>query len=818
MPFPRASFVLAASALLLGACPDDSKLPIGASCSSDGTCASGYCIASLCLDPNADDDGDGLINSIEGALGTNPQNADTDGDGVSDYDEVVNASNPQDTDADGKSDAVESILSDIDQDCIVDQLDAKDEEPETDPVVLAGFVCLHDGACGAGGAVVSATCTLEGDKRVHHCDYSQVPGYEATEAGCDEIDNDCNGLTDEPFTAGGTVTYTDDDGTAGKVKGAPCGIGACSGGVVVCQDASTLTCSTKGSGVAEVCDGVDNDCDGATDESFAAGGTVTFDGGAYAPDAGKVLGAACGTGACAGGSVVCAPDDNSALACSTAGNASAEACGDSVDNDCEGTTDQGSDLVSCTPFFYDGDSDDYGVSGDSQCTCVSSGFYTATASGDCDDLDGDRNPGAAPICGADADCDDHLLDAGEACDDGDDEFYGDGCMACEITETQLVAPEPRSRDDVNVAAFSGGGFAVGWRDNYLFVFAGLAGTGIAFGFYDDAGAEVGSFTLEDNATVARYSPRLVTLSTGDVFAAWVEALTQEGRYSIQGVRLNAVGEPQGAISRLDDVDYDYLDYNFDLAALDAGGFVVGWLGESYLSYTYEPRVRAFDGSDAPRFASVVATSGGYLEQVAVIGFADGTFLAGWLKQDLELYNRAAELRRFAANGDPVGDVFSGVGVAGPNDVRAWALSGFAGGAFTTFYVYDTGDYIFGLARQDFAADGGADGAESFVIAADGRDMPYRFEAAGLLDGTMAIAYAGYGQGETSMPATLWHIPSSGAATEVILENAELLPSSSATGLAAAPTGPFLAAWPAYDGGSAGLYYQRVNADGSKRYH
>ena len=50
---------------------------------------------SIPLDPDDDDD-DGLSNSWERSLGTDPYNADTDGDGLSDYDEFVAGTDPLD--------------------------------------------------------------------------------------------------------------------------------------------------------------------------------------------------------------------------------------------------------------------------------------------------------------------------------------------------------------------------------------------------------------------------------------------------------------------------------------------------------------------------------------------------------------------------------------------------------------------------------------------------------------------------------------------------------------------------------------------------
>ena len=78
-----------ASLVLLIACGDATKRPgLGASCTSDEGCESGLCLHSQCVDPDGDDDTDGLTNRIEAALGTDHEDADSDDDGQEDGAEV----------------------------------------------------------------------------------------------------------------------------------------------------------------------------------------------------------------------------------------------------------------------------------------------------------------------------------------------------------------------------------------------------------------------------------------------------------------------------------------------------------------------------------------------------------------------------------------------------------------------------------------------------------------------------------------------------------------------------------------------------------
>jgi hypothetical protein len=75
-------------------------------------------------------DNDGLSDSDEATLGSNPDDPDSDGDGLDDASEVGgDVSNPLDSDGDGMIDALESSIDDTDGDGTVDQDDAENTDP-----------------------------------------------------------------------------------------------------------------------------------------------------------------------------------------------------------------------------------------------------------------------------------------------------------------------------------------------------------------------------------------------------------------------------------------------------------------------------------------------------------------------------------------------------------------------------------------------------------------------------------------------------------------------------------------------------------------
>ncbi|MBI4701985.1 MAG: hypothetical protein HY744_12675 [Deltaproteobacteria bacterium] len=126
---------------------------------------------------------------------------------------------------------------------------------------------------------------------------------------CDGKDNDCNGQIDDGNPGGGNACLT------GKS-------GPCSAGMFMCTGGK-LVCTPSQPPAAEICDGLDNDCNGQIDDGLAGGGGACSTG----------LSGPCGQGTmkCTGGSLKCVQTVNPV----------AEACGDGIDNNCNGQVDDG---------------------------------------------------------------------------------------------------------------------------------------------------------------------------------------------------------------------------------------------------------------------------------------------------------------------------------------------------------------------------------------------------------------------------------------------------------------------------------------------
>ncbi len=268
------------------------------------------------------------------------------------------------------------------------------------------------------------------------CDDGSPSAHPTATERCNAVDDDCDGEVDDGL---GVAVWTDLDRDgfgaegAARVTCAPLPTDAFLAGD--CDDANRDVAP----GVAEVCDGVDQDCDGERDEGVLEALFADADDDGFGDVAASLW-------ACPGVHV-----SANALDCDDADAAvrpwATEVC-NGVDDDCDGQTDDG--LIAA--WFPDQDQDGFGdLASNPDFTCAPSVGATRVV-GDCDDRRGNVHPYAIEVCdGLDNDCDPTSAEVRLTAWPDED---GDGHAAYDAVSVSVCVLEPglsRWRDDCDDA-------------------------------------------------------------------------------------------------------------------------------------------------------------------------------------------------------------------------------------------------------------------------------------------------------------------------------------------------------------------------------
>ncbi len=249
---------------------------------------------------------------------------------------------------------------------------------------------------------------------------------------CDAVDNDCDGQMDEdaPAQMAAGDCYTHPVGCTETSQGVYSCEGLCTAGQPTCVGGAVV-CGSQTGPAAELCDDLDNDCNGTVDDGYDKQIDPANCGGCGVQCSALVPHAL--PGCVNGGCVVLAclpgwldinndPTDGCEYGC-TLTNGGVEACGDGIDNDCDGETDEGFDF-STDPVNCGGCSIDCNTNtpfGTTVTGCVSSACVYACQVGFYD-LNGDLSQGQAGN-GCEYSC--ALTNSGvEICDDLDNDCDG----------------------------------------------------------------------------------------------------------------------------------------------------------------------------------------------------------------------------------------------------------------------------------------------------------------------------------------------------------------------------------------------------------
>jgi hypothetical protein len=244
---------------------------------------------------------------------------------------------------------------------------------------------------------------------------------------CDDLDNDCDGYTDEGLK---TTFYSDNDGDSyGDPNTSEDACTPPSGYVSNGEDCDDVDTDINPS-ADEYCDFVDNNCDEVVDEPSAVNAMVYY----ADSDLDGFGNASITQASCAQPSGYVSDNTDCNDQNNTVNPDASELCITPFDDDCDNQVNE-DDAIDLSTFYTDLDSDGHGGTEVLSCSQPSGGYLSNT---DCDETNASVHQGASEICnGIDDDCDSAIDDDDPSVDlstgstfyfDLDQDGYGSGLV------------------------------------------------------------------------------------------------------------------------------------------------------------------------------------------------------------------------------------------------------------------------------------------------------------------------------------------------------------------------------------------------------
>jgi hypothetical protein len=217
------------------------------------------------------------------------------------------------------------------------------------------------------------------------CDDTDASVYPGATEVCNEVDDNCDGQTDENVT---TTYYADVDSDGfGDPSTTTDACTLPSGHVADNTDCNDALNTVFPGGTESCYTAHDDDCDGDTNDPDAFGCSnfnLDADGDGY--------GTATTACFCVADSLYSVVDDTDCDDADLLVNPGVnEDCSTTYSDDCDAETNN-ADADGCQHFYYDFDGDGYGVANNSTCVCEANGLYNTQETGDCDDTDATVSP------------------------------------------------------------------------------------------------------------------------------------------------------------------------------------------------------------------------------------------------------------------------------------------------------------------------------------------------------------------------------------------------------------------------------------------